>query len=186
MKQLVFEKFTRFEWVRAIAFGVIAIVMVINPDFLLGDVLYAIIAYLFMNGVLGVADFIVLNKKTKIPIDYVNLIIGLIYISVAVHLIVYSKYILPIAVICPITLMLVKGIEYFVISLCIGKQPQKAIMIILSILVLFANMTLTLFTFGFGVGGLVTLARVSVAPLALCCAYELGLFIIKRNSKIDI
>jgi len=58
MNTVLFERFTKLSLVRATFWFAMGIILLLNPEFLLGRLFYILIAYLLVNAVLRIVMFV--------------------------------------------------------------------------------------------------------------------------------
>lgn len=189
MNTLLFENFTKYSLLRAAFFGIMGIILFALPDFLLDGMFYAIVGYMLVGGILGIVDFFRENatnhtreKKAYSFIRYFNLVVAILLIMVVIHSIIFRHFLIQVTPIYLGGLLLLEGIFYFVIALSANAFTQRWLLIVLSLITFLSSVTVLVFTFGFGIGGIIGLTKVSGATLLLACLYELAAYLVYRKN----
>lgn len=170
MTFLQFKKIARWSGLRAALLGAMGVVTLLFTDFLKGGIIYAVAAYVILNGVLGIVDFLSGRGKEEKHIAYLNLFVTIVIIVLGILSIVYFRYLVSILPVFLGVLLLAESIVYFIAALCM-KSKLKALLVILSLLVAAGGIILVVFTFGFG--GVLSLAKIFSSLLFLSCVIEL-------------
>lgn len=180
MTFLQFRKIARWSVFRAALLGVMGIATLLSPEFLKGGIIYAVAAYIILNGAMGIIDFISGRGKEEKHIAYLNLLGAAAAILFGILGIVYFRYLISILPVLLGALLLIESGVYFIAALC-AECKLKALLIILSLLVAAGGVILVVFTFGFG--GLLPLAKIFSTLLFLSCVIELLIGLIYKNTK---
>lgn len=189
MKSLLFEKFAKFAMLRAAFWGIMGIILFTLPDFLLDGMFYAIVGYMLVDGIWRIVDFIresaanhVPEKKGVLPLRYFSLVVAVLLIVVVIHSIIFRHLLIEITTVYLGGLLLLEGIIYFVIALCANTFMQRGLLVVLSGIAFLGGAAVLVFTFGFGIGGIPGLTKVSGAALLLACLYELAAYLVYRKN----
>lgn len=170
MRHLRFEHFGKYSMLRAAFFGVMGILTLLFPDFLLSSVFYVLlVGYSLLNGILRIAGFL-LRKEAKTPFSYVNLAVGCLILVFGIHCVVFARYLVQATPVLLSGLLLVEGAACFAAACRAETVLRRRLLFPLAAMELFSALSVFLFTFGFGAGGLTGLAQVSGAALLVCCA----------------
>lgn len=176
----LFEKLAKFAMLRAAVFGGMGIVTLLFPQFLRGAVFYAVVGYVLLCGIFGIADYFLCGKDIKAPFRYGTLAAAALMLAFGIFSIVYGRYLVHVAPLYLGGLMLVNGFVYFMAALC-AKTRMQWLLTILSMLVLVGSGAIFIFTFGFEI--VLTTSQASGIVLLLSCAYELAACLIYRKSN---
>ncbi len=148
------------------------------PGFLQGGIIYAVAAYVLLNGVSGILDLLSGGRKEHMA--YGSLFVAIAAILLGVLSMAYVRYLISVLPIYLGALLMVEGGLYWMAAMC-AKSKWKAPFVMLSLLVAGGGATLVIFAFGFG--GLRPLASIFGALLVLSCATELLIGRIYKNPK---
>ena len=190
MKSLLFGKFAKFAMLRAAFWGIMGIILFALPDFLLDGMFYAIVGYMLVDGIWRIVDFVressaknyVYEKKEALPLRYFSLVVAVLLIVVVIHSIIFRHLLIEITPVYLGVLLLLEGILYFVIALCANTFMQKGLLVALSGIAFLGGAAVLVFTFGFGIGGIPGLTKVSGTTLLLACLYELAAYLVYRKN----
>lgn len=183
MSFLQFKKMARWSGLRAALLVAMGFVTLLFPEFLKGNIIYAVAAYAILNGVLGIVDFLSGRGKEEKHIAYLTLFVMLAAIVFGILSIVYFRYLISILPVFLGVLLLVESIMYFIAALCV-KCKLKKLIIILSLLVGAGGVVLVIFTFGFG--GLLPLVKIFSGLLFLSCITELLIRLTYKNINNNV
>ncbi|MEG2217102.1 MAG: hypothetical protein RRZ24_08035 [Clostridia bacterium] len=178
--KLLCEKFGKIAMLRAAFFAGMSSVTLLFSGFLRGVVFYVVVGYVILCGVWSVTNYFLCEKGTKSPFRYGSLVTAAFMIAFSIISIIYGRYLVHIAPLYLGGLMLVNGLVYFVVAMCV-KAGLQWLLTLLSILVLIGGSAIVIFTFGFEI--VLTLAQVSSITLLLSCAYELVAYLIHQKSN---
>ncbi|MGX9755240.1 hypothetical protein ACWYRQ_03125 [Clostridioides difficile] len=184
MNLLLYKQFTKHAILRAVFLGGMGIALLIFPEFLLGGMFYVIVGYMILYGVLRIIDFI-LENGAKHLFNYGSLIIAILLIVFGLHSIAFSRYLIHISPVYLGSLLLIEAVVYFVITSCVTIFWQKIILIILASIAFLGGIAVIIFTFGFGIGGILGLTRVSGFASLFSCLYTITAYLIYQKSKND-
>lgn len=189
MSTLLFENFTKYSLLRAAFWGIMGIILFALPDFLLGGMFYAIVGYMFVDGILRIVDFVresaanhIHEKKAGSPLRYFSLVVAVLLIVVVIHSIIFRHLLIQVTPVYLGGLLLLEGILYFVIALCANTFTQRGLLVALSGIAFLGGAAVLAFTFGFGIGGIPGLTKVCGAALLLACLYELAAYLVYRKN----
>ena len=189
MSKLLFENFTKHSLLRAAFWGIMGIILFALPDFLLGGMYYAIVGYMLVDGILRIVDFAresaanhIREKKAGSPLHYFSLVVAVLLIVVVIHSIIFRHLLIEVTPVYLGGLLLIRGILYFVIALCANTFMQRGLLVALSGIAFLGGAAVLVFTFGFGIGGIPGLTKVSSAALLLACLYELAAYLVHRKN----
>ncbi|MCC0628030.1 MULTISPECIES: hypothetical protein [unclassified Clostridioides] len=180
MNLLIYKRFIKYARLQAVFLGGIGVALLLFPKFLLGSMFYVIVGYIILSGVLLIIDFI-REKTTKSILNYGSLVLASLLIVFGCTSIVFSRYLVNVSPIYLGALLLIKAVIYFVIALCATTFWQKSILTIFASIALLGGMAVVIFTFGFGIGGIVGLTRVSGFASLLSCIYILVAYLIHKR-----
>lgn len=173
MSLLLYDRFVRYSMLRAALLGIMGVVTLLFPEFLINAFVYVIAGYVILNGALSVFDYILSEKAS---INYFNLILCCLLAVSGIPMIVYFRYLVGILPVFLGGLAMIESVVYFVIAMCTQKIKRK-ILIALAVLILTGGSVVVLITFG----SLPTLSRVFGGVLLLSCVYELIACLIHRK-----
>ncbi|UWD48182.1 hypothetical protein NYR90_16775 [Clostridioides difficile] len=182
MNLLLYKQFTKHAILRAVFLGGIGITLLIFPEFLLEGVFYVIAGYMILYSVLRIMDFI-LENGAKHLFSYGRLIIAILIIVFGLYSIAFSRYLIHISPVYLGSLLLIEAMVYFVITSCVTIFWKKVILIILSSIAFLGGIAVVIFTFGFGIGGILGLARVSGFASLFSCLYTITAYLIYQEPK---
>lgn len=190
MNTVLFERFTKLSLVRATFWFAMGIILLLNPEFLLGGLFYMLIAYLLVNAVLRIVMFVretttgqKQNNKAENICRYASLVIAVLFLIAAAHLIFYREWLNEFTSVFLGGLLMIKAVLYFVISLCAAKALQKALLVVLSGVAFLGAAAVIVFTFGFGISGVTGMTIVLGIALLLAFVYEVAAFGICRRNR---
>ena len=144
------------------------------PDFLLSKSFYTILTgYAMLEGVLRVLDFS-FSKGSKTPIIYASMAVGCVMVGLAFNLIVFARHLVHLIPVVLSGLLFVDGAASFVVACRTDNALQKGVLSPPAVATLLGSLTIFVFTFGFGVDGVVGLARVSCGTLLASCVYGMA------------
>ncbi|SNS87778.1 Short repeat of unknown function [Anaerovirgula multivorans] len=188
-KSLLFDKFAKFAMLRAAFWGSMGIILFALPDFLLDGMFYAIVGYMLVDGIWRIVDFVresaanhIHEKKAGSLLRYFSLVIAVLLIVVVIHSIIFRHLLIQVTPVYLGGLLLLEGILYFVIALCANTFMQRGLLVALSGITFLGGAAVLVFTFGFGIGGIPGLTKVSGAALLLACLYELVAYLVYRKN----
>ncbi|WP_207727259.1 hypothetical protein [Caproicibacter fermentans] len=189
MDAFLFEDFTKCAMLRAAFWGIMGIILFALPNFLLDGMFYAIVGYMLADGIWRIVKFVresaanhIHDKKAGSPLRYFSLVIAVLLLVVVAHSIIFRHFLIQITPVYLGGLLLLEGIIYFVIALCANTFPQRGLLVFLSVIAFLGGAAVLVFTFGFGVGGIPGLTKVSGTALLLACLYELAAYLIYRKN----
>lgn len=182
MTFLQFKKIARWSVFRAALLGAAGIITLLLPEFLKGGVIYAVAAYIILNGAMGIIDFINGEGNEEKHIAYLNLFAAIAATIFGILGIVYFRYMISILPVFLGAFLLIESVVYFIAALCV-ESKLKALLIILSLFVAAGGVILVVFTFGFG--GLLPLAKIFSTLLFLSCVIELLIGLVYKNKKYN-
>lgn len=190
MSKLLFENFTKYALFRAAFWGAMGVILFALPDFLLDGMFYAIVGYMLVDGIWRIVDFVRessaknydYEKKAVLPLRYFSLVVAVLLIVVVIHSIIFRHLLIEVTPIYLGGLLLLEGILYFVIALCANTCMQRGLLVALSGIAFLGGAAVLVFTFGFGIGGIPGLTKVSGAALLLACLYELAAYLVYRKN----
>ncbi|MCK9600511.1 MAG: DUF308 domain-containing protein [Sphaerochaeta sp.] len=190
MSKLLFENFTKYALFRAAFWGAMGVILFALPDFLLDGMFYAIVGYMLVDGIWRIVDFVRessaknydYEKKAVLPLRYFSLVVAVLLIVVVIHSIIFRHLLIEVTPIYLGGLLLLEGILYFVIALCANTFMQRGLLVALSGIAFLGGAAVLVFTFGFGIGGIPGLTKVSGAALLLACLYELAAYLVYRKN----
>ena len=159
------------------------------PEFLLDGMFYAIAGYMLVDGILRSMDFVregVANhtheKKAGSLLRYFSLVVAVLLIVVVIHTIIFRHLLIQVTPVYLGGLLLLEGILYFIIALYANTFTQRGFLVALSGITFLGGAAVLAFTFGFGIGGIPGLTKVSGATLLLACLYELAAYLVYRKN----
>ncbi|AEE91949.1 conserved membrane protein of unknown function [Tepidanaerobacter acetatoxydans Re1] len=189
MSALLFKNFTKYALLRAAFWGIMGIILFALPDFFLDGMFYAIVGYMLVDGILRIVDFVresaanhIHEKKAGSPLRYFSLVVAVLLLVVVIHSIIFRDLLIQVTPVYLGGLLLLRGILYFVIALCANTFMQRGLLVALSGIVFLGGAAVLVFTFGFGIGGIPGLIKVSGAALLLACLYELAAYLVYRKN----
>lgn len=189
MSTLLFENFTKYSLLRAAFWGIMGIILFALPDFLLDGMFYAIVGYMLVGGILRIVDFVresaanhIHEKKVGLSLRYFSLVVAALLLVVVIHSIIFRHLLIQVTPVYLGGLLLLEGIIYFVIAICANTFQQRGLLVFLSVIVCLGGAAVLVFTFGFGIGGIPGLAKVSGVALLLACLYELSAYLVYRKN----
>lgn len=192
MGKLLFENFTKYALLRAAFWGIMGMILFALPDFLLGGMFYAIVGYMLVDGILRIVDFVresaanhIHAKKAGSPLRYFSLVVAVLLLVVVIHSILFKHLLIQVTPVYLGGLLLIRGILYFVIALSANTFMQRGLLVALSGIALLGGAAVLVFTFGFGIGGIPGLIKISGAALLLACFYELAACLVYRKNAIS-
>lgn len=190
LSALLLENFTKYALLRAAFWGIMGIILFALPDFLLDGMFYAIVGYMLVDGIWRIVDFVresaanhIPEKKAGSPLRYFSLVVAVLLLVVVIHSIIFRHLLIQVTPVYLGGFLLLKGIIYFVIALCANTFPQRGLLVFLSVIAFLGGAAVLVFTFGFGIGGIPGLTKVSGAALLLACLYELTAYLIYRKKR---
>lgn len=184
MNLLLYKWFIKHAILRVVFLGGMGIALLIFPEFLLGGMFYVIVGYMILYGFLRIVDFI-LENGTKHLFNYGSLIIAILIIVFGLYSIAFSRYLIHISPVYLGSLLLIEAVVYFVITSCVTIFWKKVILIILASIAFLGGISVLIFTFGFGIGGSLGLARVSGFASLFSCLYTITAYLIYNKPKND-
>ncbi len=189
MSTLLFENFTKYSLLRAAFWGIMGIILFALPDFFLDGMFYAIVGYMLVDGILRIVDFVresaanhIHEKKAGLSLRYFSLVVAVLLLVVVIHSIIFRHLLIQVTPVYLGGLLLLEGIIYFVIAICANTFPQRGLLVFLSVMVCLGGAAVLVFTFGFGIGGIPGLTKVSGVALLLACLYELSAYLVYRKN----
>ena len=189
MSTLLCKNVTKYALLRAAFWGLMGITLFALPNFLLDRMFYAIAGYMLVNGILRIVDFVredVANhtheEKAGSLLRYFSLVVAVLLIVVVIHSIIFRYLLIQVTPVYLGGLLLLKGILYFIIALCANTFTQRGLLVALSGITFLGGAAVLAFTFGFGIGGIPGLTKVSGAALLLACLYELAAYLVYRKN----
>lgn len=144
------------------------------PEIFGSDIIYAIAAYAILNGALDIINFLSSKSNEEKLIAYLNLYVTIATIALGIFCVVYFRYLVSILLAFLGVLLLVESIVYFNM-----KSRLNALLIILSLLIVFGGIILIVSTFGFG--SVLPLIKIFSSLLFLSCVIELLFGVTYKN-----
>lgn len=186
--KLLYERFAKFALPRAVFWGIMGIILFALPKFLLDSMFYTIVGYMLVDGIWRIVNFVrestltshVHNKKTVLPLRFFSLVAAIFLIVAVIHSIVFRHLLIQVTPVYLGGLLMLESIIYFVIALCANKF--RGLLVVLSVIIFLGGAAVLIFTFGFGIDGILGLAKVSGTTLLLACFYELVAYLIYRRN----
>ncbi len=180
MNLLLYKRFIKYARLQAVFLGGIGVALLLFPKFLLGSMFYVIVGYIILSSVLLIIDFI-RDKTTKPIFNYISLVLASLLIVFGYNSIVFSRYLVHVSPIYLGALLLIEAMIYFVIALCATTFWQRSILAIFASIAFLGGMAIFIFTFGFGIGGIAGLTRVSGFASLLSCICTLVAYLIYKR-----
>ncbi|HBG5345618.1 TPA: hypothetical protein KQG29_003025 [Clostridioides difficile] len=180
MNLLLYKRFIKYARLQAIFLGGLGVAILLFPDFLHGSMFYVLVGYIILSGILLIIDFI-RDKTTKPIFNYGSLILASLLIVFGYNSIVFSRYLVHVSPIYLGTLLLIEAMIYFVIALCATTFWHRSILAIFASVAFLGGIAVFIFTFGFGIGGIVGLTRVSGFASLISCIYILVAYLIYKR-----
>lgn len=186
MDLILLERFTRLSLVRAAFWGIMGISLLLMPEFLLGGVFYVLTGYCLVIAVLRIALFVreIIAKQLHY-FSYFSLVIAILFLIAAFHFIYFRNLLNGLTPVFLGGLLMLEGILYFLIAICAATTLQRFLLIVLSGAVLFGSAAIIVFTFGFGVGGVLGITIVSGIAFLLAFLFELTALCICRKNHVN-
>lgn len=189
MSTLLLEHFTKYSLLRAAFWGIMGMTLFALPDFLLNGMFYAIVGYMLVDGILRIMGFVresavnhIREKKAGSPLRYFSLVVAVLLIVVVIHSILFRHLLIQVTPVYLGGLLLIRGILFFVIALSANTFLQRGLLVALSGIAFLGGAAVLVFTFGFGIGGIPGLTKVSGTALLLACFYELAAYLVYRKN----
>lgn len=169
---------------RAVFLGAISGILFLFPEFLLSKACYGILlGYTMLGGMLRVADFSRWNGG-KTPAVYGSLAVGVLLLVFSVPLITYARYFVFVTPILLGGLMLLNAAVYFIVAWRADTALQKGVLFPLALAAFLGSLAVFVFTFGFGVGGLTGLAKVSGGTLLISSVFGLACSLMRHQQLV--
>lgn len=183
MRIFRFKRLGKYALLRAAFFGLMGDLTLLFPEFLLSSVFYALlVGYFLLSGILRIVRFF-LCKDTRTPLSYANLAASCLILVFGVHCIVFARYLAQITPVLLSGLLLLEGAAYFAAACRASASPRRRILFLLATMTLLGALTVFVFTFGFGAGGLTGLAQVSGTALLVSCICNAALCLTHRHPQ---
>lgn len=182
MKTLLCKRFIKFSIPRILFFGVMGIVLLALPSFVLNGAFYAVVGYLVLAGIFCIVDCS-RRKDKKNLLDFASIIISAILILFGINSLVFTRYLVNVSPLYFGALLLIEGMYYLIVAICGAGALQRIVLTILSIIVFLSGAGVVVFTLGFGVDGLSGLAGISGVSSILSCAYALLAYLFSRGNE---
>lgn len=185
MKSLLYEKFAVFSIPRILFFGIMGIILLALPSFVLNNAFYAVVGYLALSGIFGLVYFI-RDKREKHVLNYASMTVSAILILFGISSMIFARYLVNVSPLYLGALLLIEGVYYFIVALCGPGAFQRSLLIIFSIIVFLGGAGVIVFTLGFGVNGLSGLTKISGFVSILSCAYALAAYLFYQKMRNGI
>ena len=178
MSLLQFMEIAKYANLRAVLLGIMGVLSFLFPEFLTSGMVYVIAAYVILNGLLGVMDFISNKGGEDKSIVYLNLIAAGLAVICGVSCIVYFRYLVNLLPVFLGTLLIIEGLVHLVAAVC-SKTRFRSLLIVIALVIAFGGAATILFSFGFG--GLLMLSRLFGNVLLLSSVSELLIHLIYKK-----
>lgn len=177
------KNYSRHALLQAVLLGLMGILTLIFPEFLLSNVFYALlVGYFLLSGMLRIVRFL-LHKDARTPFSYANLAAGSLILIFGVHCVIFAHYLAKITPVLLSGLLLLEGAAYFAAACRAETALRRRVLFPLAAMTLLGALAVFMFTFGFGIGGLTGLAQVSGAALLISCACSAALCLTPRHPQ---
>ncbi|WMJ86993.1 hypothetical protein [Anaerocolumna sp. MB42-C2] len=189
MYSLLFKNLTKYALFRASFWGVLGMILLTLPDFYLNGMFYMIVGYMLTVGIWRIVGFArecavnhIKDKKMCSPLRYFSLLVAVLLIVVVIQSIIFRHLMIRVTPVYLGGLLLLESILYFIIALCANTFMQRGLLVAFSGIVFLGGAAVLAFTFGFGIGGIMGLTKVSCAALLFACLYELTAYLVYRKN----